>query len=134
MKIKVLKTTIFVVFAVMAMLGCKKQPVIYANHDITACGVDDPLVNLQWLAKLCDEAKGKKHLKEMTVILVLDTVTQENAFKVSYAYSGDSYRGYGYNCSGEEQYRYWSGGCLGPDEGEFNKNKIGLGTIYKMVF
>ena len=125
--------TIAVVFAVTVFTGCKKNYTIYENHDITACGVKDPLVNLPWLAEECEKAKKAKN-GETTISLLQDTVTKDNVFKLMYYYKnkGDIYIIYGYNCSGKELYR--SGlGLTPPDseiEEEFYKNKKHLGIIF----
>ena len=117
----------------MAVVSCTRKPTIYANHDVTACGVKDPLVNLPWLAEECEKAKKAKN-GETTISLLQDTVTKDNVFKLMYYYKnkGDIYIIYGYNCSGKELYR--SGlGLTPPDseiEEEFYKNKKHLGIIF----
>ena len=130
--------TISVVFVVMAVVSCTRKPTIYANHDITACGVKDPLVNVKWLVDKCEEIKKGK-AKEVTISLLKDTVTQDNAFMISYHYKQkgkEMYSDHGYNCSGEEQYKFWSGGVPPPpnEERKFFKNKIDLGVIFKFSF
>ena len=124
-------------FVLVALIGCKKNYTIYENHDITACGVKDPLVNLPWLAEECEKAKKAKN-GETTISLLQDTVTKDNVFKLMYYYKnkGDIYIIYGYNCSGKELYR--SGlGLPPPDseiEEEFYKNKKHLGIIFKTKY
>ena len=130
--------TIAVLFVVTAVVSCTRKPTIYANHDITACGVKDPLVNVKWLAEKCEEIKKGK-AKEVTISLLKDTVNQDNAFMIRYHYKQrgkDMYSGNGYNCSGEEQYKFWSGGVPPPpnEERKFFKNKIDLGVIFKFSF
>ena len=130
-------STLLIVCAVAVFTGCKKNYTIYENHDITACGVKDPLVNLPWLAEECEKAKKAKN-GETTISLLQDTVTKDNVFKLMYYYKnkGDIYIIYGYNCSGKELYR--SGlGLTPPDseiEEEFYKNKKHLGIIFKTKY
>ena len=130
---RVFLQTISVVFVVTAVVSCTRKPTIYANHDITACGVKDPLVNLPWLAEECEKAKKAKN-GETTISLLQDTVTKDNVFKLMYYYKnkGDIYIIYGYNCSGKELYR--SGLGLTPPDSEieeaFYKNKKHLGIIF----
>ena len=130
-------STLLIVCAVTVFTGCKKNYTIYENHDITACGVKDPLVNLPWLAEECEKAKKAKN-GETTISLLQDTVTKDNVFKLMYYYKnkGDIYIIYGYNCSGKELYR--SGlGLTPPDseiEEEFYKNKKHLGIIFKTKY
>ena len=126
-------STLLIVCAVAVFTGCKKNYTIYENHDITACGVKDPLVNLPWLAEECEKAKKAKN-GETTISLLQDTVTKDNVFKLMYYYKnkGDIYIIYGYNCSGKELYR--SGLGLTPPDSEieeaFYKNKKHLGIIF----
>ncbi len=126
-------STLLVVCAVTVFTGCKRNYTVYENHDITACGVKDPLVNLPWLAEECEKAKKAKN-GETTISLLQDTVTKDNVFKLMYYYKnkGDIYIIYGYNCSGKELYR--SGLGLTPPDSEieeaFYKNKKHLGIIF----
>ena len=131
-------STLLIVCAVTVFTGCKRNYTVYERHDITACGVKDPLVNVKWLAEKCEEIKKGK-CKETTISLLKDTVTQDNAFMIIYHYKQrgkDMYSGDGYNCSGKELYR--SGlGLTPPDseiEEEFYKNKKHLGIIFKTKY
>ena len=126
-------STLLIVFAVTVFTGCKRNYTVYERHDITACGVKDPLVNLPWLAEESEKAKKAKN-GETTISLLQDTVTKDNVFKLMYYYKnkGDIYIIYGYNCSGKELYR--SGLGLTPPDSEieeaFYKNKKHLGIIF----
>jgi len=126
-------STLLIVFAVTVFTGCKRNYTVYERHDITACGVKDPLVNLPWLAEECEKAKKAKN-GETTISLLQDTVTKDNVFKLMYYYKNkeDIYIIYGYNCSGKELYR--SGLGLTPPDSEieeaFYKNKKHLGIIF----
>ena len=126
-------STLLIVFAVTVFTGCKRNYTVYERHDITACGVKDPLVNLPWLAEECEKAKKAKN-GETTISLLQDTITKDNVFKLMYYYKnkGDIYIIYGYNCSGKELYR--SGLGLTPPDSEieeaFYKNKKHLGIIF----
>ena len=126
-------STLLVVCTVTVFTGCKRNYTVYENHDITACGVKDPLVNFPWLAEECETAKKAKN-GETTISLLQDTVTKDNVFQLMYYYKnkGDIYIIYGYNCSGKELYR--SGLGLTPPDSEieeaFYKNKKHLGIIF----
>ena len=130
-------SALMIICTVAVFTGCKRNYTIYERHDITACGVKDPLVNLPWLAEECEKAKKAKN-GETTISLLQDTVTKDNVFKLMYYYKnkGDIYIIYGYNCSGKELYR--SGlGLTPPDseiEEEFYKNKKHLGIIFKTKY
>ena len=130
-------STLMIICTVAVFTGCQRNYTVYERHDITACGVKDPLVNLPWLAEECEKAKKAKN-GETTISLLQDTVTKDNVFKLMYYYKnkGDIYIIYGYNCSGKELYR--SGlGLTPPDseiEEEFYKNKKHLGIIFKTKY
>ena len=34
---------------------------VYENHDISVCGVNDPLQNTEWLKEYCENIKDKKY-------------------------------------------------------------------------
>ena len=131
-------STLLIVFAVTVFTGCKRNYTVYERHDITACGVKDPLVNVKWLAEKCEEIKKGK-AKEVTISLLKDTVTQDNAFMIRYHYKQrgkDMYSGDGYDCSGKWLYGFRSGMMpFPPEEKEkFFKNKMDLGVIFKFSF
>lgn len=56
MKAKLILLTVIALFIIIGGAGCEKKPryEIYENHEITACGIKDPLNNLQWLKDYCD--------------------------------------------------------------------------------
>ena len=131
-------STLLVVCAVTVFTGCKRGYTVYERHDITACGVKDPLVNVKWLAEKCEEIKKGK-CKETTISLLKDTITQDNAFMISYRYKQkgkEMYSGDGYDCSEKWLYGFRSGMMpFPPEEKEkFFKNKIDLGVIFKFYF
>ena len=127
-----------IICTVAVFTGCKRNYTIYERHDITACGVKDPLVNVKWLAEKCEEIKKGK-AKEVTISLLKDTVTQDNAFMISYRYKQkgkEMYSDDGYDCSGKWLYGFRSGMMpFPPEEKEkFFKNKMDLGVIFKFSF
>ncbi|MFC2391169.1 MAG: hypothetical protein ACFNVV_04535 [Bacteroidota bacterium] len=132
---KIFLQTIAVVFVVTAVVSCTRKPTIYANHDITACGVKDPLVNLPWLAEECEKAKKAKN-GETTISLLQDTVTKYNAFEIMYHYKSKDKRNIyiidGYDCSGNVLFSAGLG-FLPPNpetKEAFYKNKKHLGIIF----
>ena len=50
------KTIIYIFFSLLLVMGCKKEPQyeIYENHDISSCGIEDPLKNIEWLTQYCN--------------------------------------------------------------------------------
>ena len=128
-------STLLIVCAVAVFTGCKKNYTIYENHDITACGVKDPLVNLPWLAEECEKAKKAKN-GETTISLLQDTVTKYNAFEIMYHYKSKDKRNIyiidGYDCSGNVLFSAGLG-FLPPNpetKEAFYKNKKHLGIIF----
>ena len=52
---------------------------IYENHEISACGVDDPLVNLDWLIEACIQygTPGNYNSSDIRIELYANIDTQE---------------------------------------------------------
>ena len=128
-------STLLVVCTVTVFTGCKRNYTVYENHDITACGVKDPLVNLPWLAEECEKAKKAKN-GETTISLLQDTVTKYNAFEIMYHYKSKDKRNIyiidGYDCSGNVLFSAGLGfPPPNPETKEaFYKNKKHLGIIF----
>ena len=124
-----------IICTVAVFTGCKRNYTIYERHDITACGVKDPLVNLPWLAEECEKAKKAKN-GETTISLLQDTVTKYNAFEIMYHYKSKDKRNIyiidGYDCSGNVLFSAGLG-FLPPNpetKEAFYKNKKHLGIIF----
>ena len=72
MKTKFLSVLLFL-FLIMGIEGCEdKEPQyeIYENHDISACGVEDPLENIEWLSEYCKKVKGQKDISSIHIYLL----------------------------------------------------------------
>lgn len=140
MKIKRLLKIFIVGLFASVFCGCKKElpPIIYANHDISACGVDDPLVNLTWLANNCEELQDKKY-ERATINLLQDTISESYGFLIKKFYKNNKgYMRIGLDCSGEWKFSngyFPNEPCVPVDpiyEKEFRKNKKDLGVIWSM--
>ncbi|MDR1226614.1 MAG: hypothetical protein LBK47_06915 [Prevotellaceae bacterium] len=57
------------VLAGMIACGKENEIEIYENHDISACTVDDPLVNIDWLKKFCTEHSKSKFTIEIHIYI-----------------------------------------------------------------
>ena len=115
---------------VLALAGCEKkaeapQYEIYENHNISACGVNDPLRNLDWLAEFTANYKDKAI--NVTIYLYANIETKEENIVMiyrRYTYYEDGnfletmdlyYANQVYSCSGErlfadsseEHYEEW---------------------------
>ncbi len=117
----------------ITLSGCKKQPIIYANHDITACGVDDPLVNLPWLAELCNNSMDEK---DMSISILQDTVTMNYYFKTLIRFElrgrGEFVEGDIYDCNGNVVVSYTTVTPPTPETVAFEENKQKLGVIWSI--
>ena len=128
-------STLLVVCTVTVFTGCKRNYTVYENHDITACGVKDPLVNLPWLAELC---KNSSKEGEMSIFLLQDTITQDYFFETNRVFElygrGKFSRGECYNCEGDTVMIYNTITPPKPEEVAFDKDKKHLGVIFKVKY
>jgi hypothetical protein len=62
------KTILCIFFTLLLFMGCKKEPEyeIYENHNISACGIEDPLKNIEWLTQFCN-----KNVKAYSVRIIV---------------------------------------------------------------
>lgn len=68
-------------FTLFFVSGCEKRPQyeIYENHDITVCGVKDPLRNMEWIKNYCAEHSKAYFIK---ISLYQDLETNANYFVI----------------------------------------------------
>ena len=128
-------STLMIVFAVTVFTGCKRNYTVYERHDITACGVKDPLVNLPWLAELY---KNSFKEGEVSIFLIQDTITQDYFFETNRVFElyerGKFSRGECYNCEGDTVMIYNTITPPKPEEVAFDKDKKHLGVIFKVKY
>lgn len=128
-------STLLIVFAVTVFTGCKRNYTVYERHDITTCGVKDPLVNLPWLAELC---KNSFKEGEVSIFLLQDTITQDYFFETNRVFElygrGKFSRGECYNCEGDTVMIYNTITPPKPEEVAFDKDKKHLGVIFKVKY
>ncbi|MDR3227223.1 MAG: hypothetical protein LBT56_06090 [Prevotellaceae bacterium] len=77
MKTKILKLAV-ILLVLTGSFSCGKDDVeyeIYEKHDISACGVIDPLKNIEWLAQFCDEHDNDYFIE---IFLYKNKITDEN--------------------------------------------------------
>jgi len=66
-----------------ATVGCKKDKYdIYENHNISACGVNDPLQNIAWLKEYCRDIIVKK-ISPVYIYLLKVYDSDEYFFEIS---------------------------------------------------
>ncbi len=117
----------------ITLVTCRKGTIIYANHYVTACRVNDPLVNLPWLAELCNNSMDEK---DMSIYLKQDTITNDYYFVTLITFElkgmGEFVEGDIFNCSGDKILSYTTVTPPMPELYEFDENKINLGVIWSI--
>jgi len=85
---------LFTGFTLMVFSGCGQTPcedcditctdcTLYENHDISACGVNDPLRNIEWLKEYCNGIKEKQKFEKVSISLYKVIGTDENLFRIN---------------------------------------------------
>lgn len=83
--------------------GNEPQYEIYENHKISACGVEDPLVNIEWLKIICNKILLKKndiHLS-FKIDLYEKNDTKEHVILIPYSPDKGIFDYKVYDCSGD---------------------------------
>ena len=80
---------------------------IYENHDISACGVNDPLRNLEWLKEFC-QSINDSYFSTVSIELYKATDTKENVFLIESSFPIESTPEQG-NIGYESEWRNCSG-------------------------
>lgn len=117
----------------ITITGCEStQYEVYENHEISACGVADPLNNLEWLKNFCN---SNKEAYSINIYLVEDTLTHDTYFHVSYNYKKQTDYGnlFVYNCNGDEVFSWYMGTPPSPRYREFFLNKEYLGKVWSVT-
>ena len=71
------KRIVCFLFTLFILLGCDKEPKFenYENHEISACGIIDPLKNSQWLSEFIE--KNMESTNNITIYLYSNNETKE---------------------------------------------------------
>jgi len=97
---------------ILNITGCDKkteepQYDIYENHNISACEVNDPLQNIEWLEKYCANIKEKRNIESVYISLYKVIDKEEYSFRIdvpsSIDYAPNKYYSefYYLNCNGD---------------------------------
>ena len=119
-------------FILFFLSGCKKEPQYerYENHTISACGINDPLKNIEWLNIYC-----KNNLKAYFIEIYIyeNTDTKENYF-VIYTLNEDSenYQINVFSCSNELLFHWNTGTSPSPQYTTFFSNKKEICKIWSV--
>lgn len=117
MKAKLLSVALFL-FLIMGIGGCEnKEPQyeIYENHDVSACGVEDPLENIEWI---------KKIMKIVSIhfcgsIFIRDIISSDS-ISICYTYKDiEWYLNSVRNCAGETVFGWQSSSPPSPEHDLF---------------
>ncbi len=126
-------------FLIIGVGGCKEdepQYEIYENHDITACGVEDPLRNIKWLMEFCNE-HSQAHSVEVFLYkhknmddnhIIINTATEfqkDRSPAIIYTRSV-------YSCKGELLLFYGTEGMVPDGWNEFFENNQSTGLIWSI--
>jgi hypothetical protein len=115
-------------FTTVSFSGCNKEKEpkyydIYENHNISACGVDDPLQNIEWLREYCNGVNETQDFSSVYISLYKIIDTDESLFKINFTYSGlnDSSLSsseYWRNCAGDTVF-HWLGDLVHADPSSY---------------
>lgn len=139
MKTKKIFLMIPFLFLVMGIMnGCEDnepQYEIYENHDISACGVEDPLVNIEWLAEICNEVKVSKKYSSFYIFIFKIIDTNEYIFDIARPsqydehYSSSAF----FDCSGNIVFQWETINPPNPSYKDFMQDKELVSTLFSMV-
>ena len=142
MKTKKVLSIILFLFLMIGMGACKDnepQYKIYENHEISACGVDDPLQNIEWLREYCEILKKTHNLSSVYIHIYKVTGTDDHLFKMSISYSDFEYSPFLYSedwrdCTGKLVFTVKSGVPPNPEVIEnFMKDKEFVAELFRIV-
>ena len=113
------KRIVCFLFTLFILLGCDKEPKfeIYENHEISACGIVDPLKNSEWLSDFID--KNMESTNNITIYLYSNSETEEESIIIDITPNGGEYSNVSanpyfwkkvYSCSGVQLFTTESGG------------------------
>jgi hypothetical protein len=94
------------------IIACGKKEMqeyeIYGNHDIEACGIEDPLKNIEWLKLLCSEIiQNKEDIhSSFKIDLYEENETREHVILIPYSPYKKIFNYGVYTCSGESTVYY----------------------------
>jgi hypothetical protein len=118
-------------FTITGCNGTKYE--IYENHEISACGVNDPLNNFVWLREFCNTNRNAYNAE---IQLLLDTTTNNYYFDLFVETKKPNENEFGnvlvYDCNGVEAFSWYMGTPPSPRYDAFFLNKKNLGRIWSV--
>jgi hypothetical protein len=135
-----MKTKILIIITALLFLiigACKKkesQFEIYENHDISACGVEDPLRNIDWLVEYCRKIKEQKDREEYIIYLLKVIGKEEYVFKTSWPSQIEHYYSINYrNCSGDIIFHWETITPPSPYYEDFMEDKEYVAELFHLI-
>ena len=64
---------------------------VFENHDISACGINDPLLKIEWLKEYCVNLLQTQYFSSVYIYLYKVIDTGEHLFKISISFSDFEY-------------------------------------------
>ena len=111
----------------------------FENHDISACEIENPLKNMEWLKKYCKNLNEKQDFSSVRIDLYKVIDTDEHIFKIGVSYSESDDYPFAYsenwrNCIGELVFNLNSGVSPNPELVEnFMKDKEFVAELFHFV-
>ena len=143
---KELKHIVFLMATIVVFAGCSsssdiggQQYEVFENHNISACGIKDPLKNIEWLKKYCISLNETQNFSSVYIYIYKVINTNEHIFKIGISYSDFDnspflYSEYWRDCIGEPVFSIHSGVPAMPElVEEFLKDKEYIAELYHLV-
>lgn len=128
-----IKTGLFILVYLLTtftMVGCKGiKSGLSENQDISACGVNNPLVNLDWLAEY---VKGHKSSLK-AIYLYQNTSSKENYIAIYIKSNRQNLLNINiYNCNHDLLFKWYTGTPPSPIYRAFFSDKERVATIWEV--
>lgn len=95
-----MKTSVIIfIFIFFSLCACKKESYFVPLKEINACGVDDPLNQLNWLNRIVAEGQNVSTANFVECVWIIK-LNEENFIVIEFGLTSSMYSVF--NCSGEE--------------------------------
>jgi hypothetical protein len=132
-----------IAFAVFVMAGCvapnedSDRYTLSVNHDIPACGIEDPIVNISWLADTCASIAFSMvdYKQDCRIVVYKSKTKKDNRIIFDYYGTAPVDGGYTkvYTCAGNFLFSfYWFKAEASEDEIAFNEEYESVGVIWEL--
>ena len=128
-----IKTGLFILLYLLSactMVGCRAlKSEVSENHDISTCGVNNPLVNLDWLAEYV-----KDHKSSLKAIYLYENTNSKESYIAIYIKSKrQNFVNINvYNCNQGLLFKWYTGTAPSPYYRAFFSDKERVATIWEV--